>query len=108
MPDVRLGPTSSGYPGPEYPSKGWVRRLPLEAFPPYAPELNPDEGDWTLAKGKRATGRPDSRETLRVDLLAPLSASANPSPPAGMPLPIGPAPYCPNHCMLYTTVNRGV
>jgi len=47
-------------------------RLHLEALPPYAPELNPDEGVWTLAKGALANGRPDSRETLRGDLLASL------------------------------------
>jgi transposase len=47
-------------------------RLYLEALPPYAPELNPDEGVWTLAKGALANGRPASRETLRTDLLASL------------------------------------
>jgi len=47
-------------------------RLRLEAFPAYAPELNPDEGVWTLAKGALANGRPDSRTTLRADLLASL------------------------------------
>ncbi len=47
-------------------------RLHLEAFPAYAPELNPDEGVWTLTKGALANGRPDSREALRVDLLVSL------------------------------------
>ena len=47
-------------------------RLHLEPFPPYAPELNPDEGVWTLAKGELANGRPDDRATLRADLLASL------------------------------------
>jgi transposase len=47
-------------------------RLHLEALPPYAPELNPDEGVWTLAKGALANGRPDCRETLRSDLLTTL------------------------------------
>lgn len=47
-------------------------RLHLEPLPPYAPELNPDEGVWTLAKGALANGRPDSREALRCDLLAAL------------------------------------
>lgn len=47
-------------------------RLHLAALPPYAPELNPDEGVWTLAKGALANGRPDCRETLRSDLLTTL------------------------------------
>jgi putative transposase len=47
-------------------------RLHLERFPPYAPELNPDEGVWTLAKGQLANGRPDDRGTLRAHLLVTL------------------------------------
>jgi len=47
-------------------------RLHLAAFPPYAPELNPDEGVWTLAKATLANGHPDDRATLRADLLASL------------------------------------
>lgn len=47
-------------------------RLHIETFPPYAPELNPDEGVWTLAKGQLANGRPDDRGALRAHLLAAL------------------------------------
>jgi putative transposase len=47
-------------------------RLHLQAFPPYAPELNPDEGVWTLAKGRLANGRPDDRGVLRAYILAAL------------------------------------
>jgi transposase len=47
-------------------------RLRLEPFPPYAPELNPDEGVWTLAKGRLANGRPDDRGILRAHLLVAL------------------------------------
>jgi transposase len=47
-------------------------RLHLERFPPYAPELNPDEGVWTLAKGRLANGRPDNRSTLGAHLLVTL------------------------------------
>ena len=47
-------------------------RLHLEALPPYAPELNPDEGVWNLAKRTLANGRPDDRETLHTDLVATL------------------------------------
>ncbi len=52
-------------------------RLHLEAFPAYAPELNPDEGVWTLAKGALANGRPDSREALRAELLDALLRTRN-------------------------------
>jgi len=34
-------------------------RLHVEYFPAYAPELNPDEGVWSLAKRQLANGRPD-------------------------------------------------
>ena len=39
-------------------------RLQLEYFPPYAPELNPDEGVWSDAKGRLANGCPDDIEQL--------------------------------------------
>jgi transposase len=44
-------------------------RLHPEFFPAYAPELNPDEGIWTLAKATLANGRPDCVTTLMADLL---------------------------------------
>ena len=47
-------------------------RLHLERFPPYAPELNPDEGVWTLAKGRLANGRPDDRAVLWAQLFVTL------------------------------------
>lgn len=47
-------------------------RLHLERFPAYAPELNPDEGVWTLTKGQLANGRPDDRGVLRAHLLVAL------------------------------------
>jgi transposase len=40
------------------------RRLHLYRFPGYAPELNPDEGVWQLAKHALANGRPDSQREL--------------------------------------------
>lgn len=39
-------------------------RLHLYRFPGYAPELNPDEGVWQLAKRALANGRPDSQREL--------------------------------------------
>lgn len=44
-------------------------RLHLEPFPPYAPELNPDEGVWNHLKRTLANGRPDSKEEL-MDVLS--------------------------------------
>ncbi len=43
-------------------------RLHLVALPPYAPELNPDEGVWSLAKASLANGRPDDVEELDIHL----------------------------------------
>jgi transposase len=47
-------------------------RLHLEFLPPYAPELNPDEGIWTLTKATLANGRPDCLTALARDLLSTL------------------------------------
>jgi transposase len=43
-------------------------RLHLVALPAYAPELNPDEGVWSLAKASLANGRPDDVEELDIHL----------------------------------------
>jgi len=40
------------------------RRLHIDYFPGYAPELNPDEGVSSLTKRKLANGRPDNKEDL--------------------------------------------
>jgi len=40
-------------------------RLHLRYFPPYAPELNPDEGVWGFLKGRLANGRPDDIDELQ-------------------------------------------
>jgi transposase len=44
-------------------------RLSIEHFPSYAPELNPDEGVWSLAKRKLANGRPDDVDELLEDII---------------------------------------
>jgi transposase len=44
-------------------------RLHLESFPPYAPELNPDEGVWNHLKKTLANGRPDTQAEL-MDVLS--------------------------------------
>ena len=43
-------------------------RLHLVPFPPYAPELNPDEGVWNHLKSTLASGRPDTQAEL-MDVL---------------------------------------
>jgi transposase len=49
-----------------------VPRVHLEFLPPYAPELNPDEGVWTLTKATLANGRPDGLPALARDLFTTL------------------------------------
>jgi transposase len=44
-------------------------RLHLVPFPPYAPELNPDEGVWNHLKCTLSNGRPDTQAEL-MDVLA--------------------------------------
>lgn len=45
------------------------RRLRIEHFPAYAPELNPDEGVWSLAKGELANSCPRDVDELMEDIL---------------------------------------
>jgi hypothetical protein len=44
-------------------------RLTVEHFPSYAPDLNPQEGAWSLAKRKLANGRPDDRDELLEEVM---------------------------------------
>ena len=44
-------------------------RLHLEHFPSYAPELNPDEGVWSLAKRELANSCPDHVDDLMEDII---------------------------------------
>jgi putative transposase len=44
-------------------------RLRIEHFPSYAPDLNPDEGVWSLAKRDLANGCPDDLDELIEDLI---------------------------------------
>ena len=52
------------------------RRLRIEYLPPYAPELNPDEGVWGSVKGKLANGSPDQVQELRATLRSELKRLA--------------------------------
>jgi transposase len=44
-------------------------RLKIEHFPSYAPELNPDEGVWALAKKELANGCPKNVEGLMESII---------------------------------------
>ena len=57
--------------------KELVRRIPRLhplRFPGYAPELNPDEGVWKLAKGMLANGCPKDRSELGASLTQALQS----------------------------------
>ena len=49
------------------------RRLHIEHFPAYAPELNPDEGVWSLAKRTLANSCPDDLEDLVADVIGSIN-----------------------------------
>jgi transposase len=55
-------------------------RLHIEYFPSYAPELNPDEAVWSLAKRKLANGRPDDVVELMTSVAEILERIAKSSP----------------------------
>ena len=44
-------------------------RLRIKHFPAYAPELNPDEGVWSLAKRELANGSPLNVDELMKDVI---------------------------------------
>ena len=44
-------------------------RLTIEHFPSYAPDLNPDEGVWSLAKRELANSCPDDVDELMDDVI---------------------------------------
>jgi len=52
-------------------------RLHLEFFPPYAPELNPDEGVWRHLKRLLSNTRPDSQDDLLSLLTEDICALAS-------------------------------
>lgn len=49
-------------------------RLHIEHFPSYAPELNPDEGVWSLAKRALANSCPNDLEELVEDVIGSINA----------------------------------
>ena len=53
------------------------RRLRIEHFPSYAPELNPDEGVWSLAKRELANSCPNDVDELMEDILGSIEGIRN-------------------------------
>jgi putative transposase len=54
-------------------------RLHIEHFPSYAPELNPDEGVWSLAKRALANSCPNDLEELVEDVIHSINGICNSS-----------------------------
>jgi transposase len=46
----------------------------VEHFPSYAPELNPDEGVWALAKRALANSCPDNADELMEDIIRSINS----------------------------------
>jgi len=53
------------------------RRLRIEYFPSYAPQLNPDEGVWSLAKRELANSCPNDVDELMEDILGSIDGIRN-------------------------------
>jgi transposase len=53
---------------------GRHRRLRIEYCPSYAPQLNPDEGVWALAKGELANSCPNDVDELMENILDSIEA----------------------------------
>lgn len=49
-------------------------RLHIEHFPAYAPQLNPDEGIWSLAKRELANSCPHDLDELIEDVIRSINA----------------------------------
>ena len=56
---------------------GQHRRLRIEHFPSYAPQLNPDEGVWSLAKRELANRCPNDVDELMENILGSIEAIRN-------------------------------
>ena len=55
------------------------RRLRLESFPSYAPQLNPDEKVWSLDKWELANSCPNDVDELMEDILGAIEGVRNSS-----------------------------
>ncbi len=70
------------------------RRLRIEYFPSYAPELNPDEGIWAQAKRKPANSCPRDAEELINDVVRSINGTrSSPEKLRGCILQSEPPPF---------------
>lgn len=86
---------------------GQHRRLRIEYFPSYAPQLNPDEGVWSLAKRELANSCPNDIDELMEDILGSIEGIRNSSEKlrgciAQSELPLFSAL---EHCISYAALN---
>ena len=76
-------------------------RLRIEPFPSYAPDLNPDEGVWALAKRSLANGRPDDLTALREDVIRAMETiRRSPTKLRGCILQPELPLFCASHCII--------
>jgi transposase len=74
---VLLDNSSTHKGGPIEQVLGQHRRLRIEYFPSYAPQLNPDEGVWSLAKRELANSCPNDVDELMKDILGSIDGIRN-------------------------------
>lgn len=67
--------THKGEPPRQLP--GRHRRLGIEYFPSYAPQLNPDEGVWSLAKRDLANAQPSDVHELMEQIIDSIDSTRN-------------------------------
>jgi hypothetical protein len=80
----------------------------IEHFPSYAPEINPDERVWSLAKRQLANGRPDDLLDLLADVAQTLEGIAMSFQKLRGCIEQSDLPpfSCADYCILYAVVNN--
>jgi transposase len=88
--------------------QGQHRRLLIEYFPSYAPQLNPDEGVWVLVKRALANGCPKDVNELMDDILCSIEAiRSSPEKRPQLHHPIRAASFFAlNQCIICAAVNN--
>jgi transposase len=80
-------------------------RLHIERFPSSAPELNPGEGVWSLAKRELANGCPHHVEELMEDLVRSIERIRHsPARLRGCIKQSELLPFCAGYCMIHAAV----
>jgi transposase len=77
------------------------RRLQIEHFPSYAPELNPDEGVWSLAKRELANSCPKDVDELMENVIRAINGiRSSPTKLRGCILQSELPFFCLRHCII--------